>query len=51
VPLTKILAIPADAGGQAYKARSRFLKSIIQREEGVAALLDVTRILEEIKLE
>jgi chemotaxis signal transduction protein len=51
VPLTKILALPADAGSQADKGRSRFLKSIIQREEGVAALLDVTRILEEVKLE
>lgn len=51
VPLTKVLAIPADAGGQTDKGRSRFLKSIIQREGGVAALLDVNRILEEIKLE
>jgi purine-binding chemotaxis protein CheW len=51
VPLTKVLAIPADAGGQAGKSRSRFLKSIIQREGGVAALLDVKRILEEIRLE
>lgn len=51
VPLTKVLDIPADAGGQADKGRSRFLKSMIQREGGVAALLDVKRILEEIKLE
>jgi purine-binding chemotaxis protein CheW len=51
VPLTKVLAIPADASGQADKGRSRFLKSIIQRDGGVAALLDVKRILEEIELE
>ena len=50
VPLSKVLDIPADAGGQAGKGRSRFLKSLIQREGGVAALLDVKRILEEIEL-
>lgn len=50
VPLTNVLAIPADASGQAGKGRSRFLKSLIQREGGVAALLDVKRILEEIEL-
>ena len=50
VPLSKVLAIPGDADGQADKGRSRFLKGIIQRDGGVAALLDVKRILEEIKL-
>jgi chemotaxis signal transduction protein len=50
VPLHQVLAIPADAGDQAGTIRSRFLKSIIQREGGVAALLDVKRILEEIEL-
>lgn len=50
VPLHQVLAVPADAGGQAGTVRSRFLKSIIQREGGVAALLDVKRILEEIEL-
>ncbi len=50
VPLSKVLAIPGEDDGQADKSRSRFLKSIIQREGGVAALLDVKRILEEIKL-
>lgn len=50
VPLSRVLDIPADAGGQAGKGRSRFLKSLIQREGGVAALLDVKRILEEIEL-
>lgn len=51
VPVSSVLAIPADAGTQAGKSRSRFLKSIIQREEGVAALLDVERIVGEIRLE
>ena len=50
VPVSSILAIPADAGGQAGKSRSRFLKSIIQREGGVAALLDIEKIFEEIRL-
>ncbi len=51
VPLSRVLAIPADTGGQAGKNRSRFLKGIIQREGGVAALVDIERILGEIKLE
>ncbi len=50
VPLSAVLSIPADDGDKASKRRSRFLKSIIQREEGVVALLDVEKILEEIKL-
>ena len=41
VPVSSVLAMPADAGSQAGKSRSRFLKSIIQRGEGVVALLDV----------
>ncbi len=51
VPVSKVLAIPADAAGAAGKSRSRFLKGIIQRDDGVAAFLDVQRILEEIKLD
>jgi purine-binding chemotaxis protein CheW len=51
VPVSRVLAMPADASAQAGKGRSRFLKSLIQREEGVAALLDVEQIVEEIKLE
>ncbi len=51
VPLSRILAIPADTSGQPGKSRSRFLKSIIQREGGMAALLDVEKIVAEIKLE
>ncbi len=51
VPLGRVLSIAPDAGGQAGRSRSRFLKGVIQREGGVVALLDVARILEEIKLE
>lgn len=51
VPLSKVLAIPAEANTQAGKSRSRFLKSLINREGAVAALLDVQQIIEEIKLE
>jgi purine-binding chemotaxis protein CheW len=50
VPLSSLLAIPSDAGAQASKSRTRFLKSIIQREESVAGLLDVERMIEEIRL-
>ncbi len=50
VPLNDVLPIPADDGDKTGKRRSRFLKSIIQREGGVVALLDVEKILEEIKL-
>jgi purine-binding chemotaxis protein CheW len=51
VPVSSVLAIPADASNQAGKTRSRFLKSLIQRGDGVIALLDVQKIVEEIKLE
>ncbi len=50
VPMSSILAIPAETNPQAGKSRSRFLKSIIQREAGVAALLDVEQIIQEIRL-
>lgn len=51
VPLSRILTMPADSGGQAGRGRGRFLKSIIQRGEKVAALLDIEQILREIKLD
>lgn len=51
VPVSSVLAIPADASNQAGKGRSRFLKSLIQRGDGVIALLDVQKIVDEIKLE
>jgi len=44
--------IPADSRGplSGIKSRSRFFKGIIQRETGVAALLNIERVLDEIKL-
>jgi purine-binding chemotaxis protein CheW len=50
VPMSKVLAIPADAGN-AGKKRGRFLKSLIQRGEGMAALIDLEKIIDEIRLE
>jgi len=50
VPISSILTIPADYRGQAGMNRSRFFKGIIQREAGLAALLNVDRIFEEIKV-
>ncbi len=50
IPVSSILEIPAETNPQAGKSRSRFLKSIIQREAGVAALLDVEQIVQEIRL-
>lgn len=49
---SNILAIPSDYGTQQQtgRNRSRFLTGIIQREASVAALLDIERVFEEIKL-
>jgi purine-binding chemotaxis protein CheW len=50
IPVSSVMAIPADFGAQAGRNRSRFFKGIIQREASLAALLNVERIFEEIKL-
>jgi purine-binding chemotaxis protein CheW len=50
VPESSIHDLPSDTGAQAGKDRNRFLKGTVQRETGVAALLDVVQIFEEIKL-
>jgi purine-binding chemotaxis protein CheW len=50
VPESSVIAIPPDAETEAGKNRNRFLKGAIQREAGVAALLDIMQIFEEIKL-
>jgi len=50
VPVSSILAIPADHGDQTPRNRSRFFKGIIQRETGLAALLHIERIIDDIKL-
>jgi purine-binding chemotaxis protein CheW len=52
VPESNIQTIPSEPGSQqsAGGNRSRFFRGIIQMEGGVAALLNVERILDEIKL-
>jgi purine-binding chemotaxis protein CheW len=50
VPESRIQAPPVDAGAQAGKNRGRFFRGIIQRESGVVAMLNIERIIEEIKL-
>jgi chemotaxis signal transduction protein len=52
VPEHSIQALPSDAGEKqpAGGSRARFLKGIIPREGGVAALLNIDRVLDEIRL-
>jgi purine-binding chemotaxis protein CheW len=52
VPLSSILPLPADVAFQdsGAKNRSRYLKAIIQRQSGVAALLNIDLLLEAIRL-
>jgi len=46
------MPLPADVAFQesGAKNRSRYLKAIIQRQSGVAALLNIDRLLEAIRL-
>lgn len=52
VPLSSVLPLPAEVSMQdaGAKNRSRYLKAIIQRQNGVAALLNIDRLLEAIRL-
>lgn len=52
VPLSSVLPLPADVAAQdaGAKNRSRYLKALIQRQNGVAALLNIDRLLEAIRL-
>jgi chemotaxis signal transduction protein len=52
VPESRILAIPSDPKSpqQDEENRSRFFLGIVHRETGTAALLNIERILNEIKL-
>jgi purine-binding chemotaxis protein CheW len=52
VPLSNVLPLPAEVAIQeaGAKNRSRYLKAIIQRQSGVAALLNIDRLLEAIRL-
>jgi purine-binding chemotaxis protein CheW len=52
VPESSVQALPSDAGPQqsSGRSRTRFLKGIIQRDDGVVALLNMERIIDEIKI-
>lgn len=52
VPVSSILPLPAETAVQESdtKGRSRYLKAIVQRQNGVAALLNIDRLLEAIRL-
>ena len=52
VPLSSVLPLPAEVAVQdaGAKSRSRYLRAIIQRPGGVAALLNIDRLLEAIRL-
>ena len=52
VPVSSVLPLPAEITAQESDARgrSRYLKAIVQRQNGVAALLNIDRLLEAIRL-
>lgn len=52
VPLSSVLPLPAEVANQdaGAKNRSRYLRAIIQRPNGVAALLNIDRLMEAIRL-
>lgn len=52
VPVSSILPLPAETAVQESdtKGRSRYLKAIVQRQNGMAALLNIDRLLEAIRL-
>ncbi len=52
VPVSSILPLPAEVAAQDAGARnrSRYLQAVVQRQNGVAAMLHIERLLEAIKL-
>jgi len=51
VPAGNLLPLPAESAVQSSgRSRSRFVQAVIQRPNGVAALLNVEKIIDEIKL-
>jgi len=52
VPLSSVLPLPSEVAVQeaGAKNRSRYLTAIIQRQSGVAALLNIDRLLEAVRL-
>lgn len=52
VPVSSILPLPAEVAAQdaGARSRSRYLQAVVQRPTGVAAMLDIERLMEAIKL-
>jgi len=50
VPESSVQEIPPDYGARAGKNRSRFIQGLIPRETNVAALLNIERVIDAIKL-
>lgn len=51
VPVSSLLAVPPEIGGSGHAAgRHRFFKAVVQRELGAAALLDMDRLLEALRI-
>jgi chemotaxis signal transduction protein len=51
LPISYIQPLPPETAlQQSFKGSSRFLRGIVQRDEGVAALLDIERVIDEIML-
>jgi chemotaxis signal transduction protein len=51
VPESSLLALPPDQPGlTAAPGRSRFFKAVVQREGAAAALLDLDKLIEAVKL-
>ncbi len=50
VPESSVRILPAEEVNRNGKSSSRFFKGVIQRKSGVALLLDIKQIFEEIKL-
>lgn len=51
VPVSSLLAVPPEVGASAQAAgRNRFFKAVVQRELRAAALLDMDRLLEALRL-
>ncbi len=52
VPVSSILPLPAEVAAQdaGAKNRSRYLQAVVQRQDDVAAMLNVERVLDAIRL-
>jgi purine-binding chemotaxis protein CheW len=50
LPISYIQPLPPETAQQSFKGSSRFLRGIVHRDERVAALLDMGRVIDEIML-